>query len=106
MEKTKEKQLDAIDVINWEYFVEIAEKSEGRASNITEAVKGFAYDFTSTADEEVRNEMLLDILKNGTRTGSVYSCEDFITNTASILRCDRGLLRRFGKERGIRLRRC
>jgi len=100
-----DKKLDAIDVVNWDYFVEIAECPTERPRTADEAAKGFAYAFTSTADEEIRNQMLLDILKNGTRTGSVYSCEDFIRNAAGIFHCDSKLLRRFAKEGGIRLRR-
>jgi hypothetical protein len=98
------KKLDAVDVVNWEYFLEIAERLEPgeRAANVAEGVRGFAYDFTSVADEEIRNEMLLEILKNGTCLGSIQACEDFIENTAAIFHCDAKLLRRFAKERGIR----
>jgi hypothetical protein len=61
-----DKKLDAIDIVNWDYFVEIAEYPAERPCNADQAVKGFAYDFTSTAKEEVRNQMLVEILRNGT----------------------------------------
>jgi len=102
---SQDPELNAIDVVNWDYLVQVGEYVECKAHTIEDGLRGFAYAFTSTANEEIRNEMLLDILKNGTRTGSVYACEDFLRNLASLLRCDPKALRQFAKERGIRLRR-
>jgi hypothetical protein len=101
----KQDPLNAIDVVSWDYLVQVGEYVEERAHTAEDALRGFAYAFTSTADEEIRNTMLLDILKNGTRTGSVYACEDFVSNLASWLHCDPKVLRQFAKERGVRLRR-
>ncbi|HKV05260.1 MAG TPA: hypothetical protein VJO53_09165 [Candidatus Acidoferrales bacterium] len=101
---TKAK-LDAVDVLNWDYLVEIGEYVEGRAKTPEMALRGFAYSFTSTADESVRNEMLRDILFNATCRCSKDEAEEFVAKLAVLTKSDRELLRRFGKERGINLKR-
>lgn len=104
----KKPKLDAVDVLNWEYLVEISEHTEadenGRAS-FDEALRGFAYSFTSTASEDNRNEMLRDILHNATCRNAKDTNEIFIAELSQILKCDYGLLRQFAKERGINLKR-
>jgi hypothetical protein len=59
-------KLDAVDVLNWDYLVEIGEYIEGDSHRPEIAIKGFAYAFTSTASEEHRNQILEDIIRNST----------------------------------------
>ncbi|GEM_PF-6058429 len=101
----KKPKLDAVDVLNWDYLVEMGEYVEGKAKTPEMALKGFAYAFTSTASEELRNQMLRDILFNATCRGSKDAAEEFVTWLADLLKSDRQLVRQFAKERGINLKR-
>lgn len=101
----KEKRLNAVDVLNWDYLVKIGEIVDESARDPEMAFKGFAYAFTSTASEENRNQMLLDILRNATRVSSVDTNEEFVAHVAARFKSDLSLLRRFAKENGIRLKR-
>jgi hypothetical protein len=98
-------KIDAVDVLNWNYLAEIGELVTDRATNPEMAFKGFAYAFTSTANEEIRNQMLVDILRNATYGTSVETNEEFIAHLANRFKSDRSLLRQFAKENGIRLER-
>jgi predicted NACHT family NTPase len=98
----KEK-LRACDVLNWDYLVSISEPPEGRTKNIGKAIAGFAYDFTSTADEDIRDQMLVDLLRNGTDNISRGSAEEYVKALANALRSDAGLVREFAKQNGVRL---
>jgi hypothetical protein len=102
-EKEKDPPKRACDVLNWDYLVEIAEKAQGQRKTLDAGLKDFAYDFTSTADEDVRDEMLKNILKNGTDNTSRTAAEEFIKNAAIRFRCERKLLREFAREAGVRL---
>jgi hypothetical protein len=104
LKKAREK-LRACEVLNWDYLVEISGRPEGRTNDLAKALAGFAYDFTSVADEKIRDQMLIDFLKNGTDNVSRDSAEEFVKGVADRLRSDRELLRTFAKENGIRLKR-
>jgi hypothetical protein len=95
--------IRACDVLNWDYLGEIEEKPVGVAQNLQQAIRGFAYTFRSTADENNRDQMLRDLLKNATDNHSKESAEDVIKALAMHLKCDRKELRRFAKENGVRL---
>ena len=103
--ETARRTLNAIDVVNWDYLTEIAEYVEGRVSSPAQALRGFAYAFTSTADESIRNQMLTDLLRNATDHCSREAAEEFIERLAMLLRSDHKLLRQFARESGVRLRR-
>ena len=97
------KKLDACDVLNWDHLVKIATKAEKPAGNLAEALTGFAYDFTSTSSDEIRNEMLGDFLHNATDNTSRASAEEVIKCLSDRLQSDHQLLRKFAKQCGIRL---
>jgi hypothetical protein len=103
MKKEKDPPKRASEVLNWDYLVEIAEKAQGKRKTLDAVLKDFAYDFTSTADEDRRDEMLKNILKNATENTSRMAAEEFIKNAAIRFHCERKLLREFAKEAGIRL---
>jgi hypothetical protein len=103
MKKQQDPPLRACDVLNWDYLVEIGEKAQGQRKTIDAGLKDFAYDFTSTADENIRDEMLKSIVKNATDNTSRTAAEEFIKNAAIRFRCERKLLREFAKEAGVRL---
>jgi hypothetical protein len=103
MKKPQDPPKRACDVLNWDYLVEIAEKAQGQRKTLDAGLKDFAYDFTSTADEDVRDEMLRNILRNGTENTSRMAAEEFIKNAATRFHCERKLLREFAREAGIRL---
>jgi len=96
-------KLRASEVLNWDYLVEIAEKPEKRTRDRNQAWRGFAYAFTSTGDEDIRDKMLLECIKNGTDHQSKESSEDFLKTLADDLHSDRSLIRRFARENGVRL---
>lgn len=105
MKKPPPPKLRACDVLNWDYLVKIAEeKSERDAKTVTEAVRKFAYDFTSTADEDVRDNMLIEWLQNGTYKQSKDTAEEIVARLADSLKTDLGTLRKFAKENGVRLK--
>jgi hypothetical protein len=97
--------LTAVDVLNWDYLVEIGEFFEPR-EKITpaEAIRAFAYSLVSTASEETRNAMLTSILQNATRWSSTETNEIYVAWLARMLKSDLALLRRFAKQVGVRLR--
>lgn len=103
MKKASDDQLSASDVLNWEYLVEIGEKPEGLARDLIQALGGFAYDFTSTADEDARDLLLHDLIKNGTDHQSKETADVFIQAVAHYLHSDLQALRAFAKQIGVRL---
>ena len=106
MKKPPDIPTRACDVLNWEYLVEIGEKPEGGIQNIfVRALREFAYDFTSTADEDVRDQLLVGVLKRATDHESRESAEELMKIIAMHLHSDRNALRKFAKENGVRLTR-
>ena len=104
MKKPPNIPLRACDVLNWDYLVEIGEKPEGEIRNVfVRALREFAYDFTSTKDEDVRDQLLRDVLKRGTDHVSRESAEELLKTIATHLHSDRNALRKFAKENGVRL---
>jgi hypothetical protein len=103
MTKSQDPPLRASDVLNWDHLVRIAAKPEGRTDTSEKAIAGFAYDFTSTADESVRDQILSDLIQNGTYKQSRETAEEVIKALAGRLQSDRRELRKFAKQIGIRL---
>src|SRR5271170_6259593 len=103
MKKPPENPLRASDVLNWDYLVETGDKSEGVPRDLARGLRAFAYDFTSTASEDIRDQLLTDILKNGTENQSRETAERFIKALATHLRSDRKALRKFARQIGVRL---
>jgi hypothetical protein len=97
------QKLRACDVLNWEYLVQISQKSEHKPTDAPNAIANFAYEFTSTADEDIRDKMFLDILNNGTKTKSRGTAEAFVESLAGYLKSDYTKVRAFAKENGVRL---
>ena len=105
-EEKKEKEIEAIDVLNWDYLAEIGEFFEpGHELTAGEALRAFAYSFVSTASDEARDTMLTQILLNATRWSSAEKNEEYVAWLARMLKSDLGLLRSFAKHVGVRLRR-
>jgi hypothetical protein len=96
-------KLRACDVLNWEHLAKISEKCEHRPKDITEAIRHFAYEFTSTADEDIRDQKLLDFLKNGTDNQSRGTAEAYVASLSQHLKSDYAKVRAFAKENGVRL---
>ncbi len=102
--KIASAKSDAVDVLNWDYLVKISDYVEVRGRSSDEALRGFAYAFTSTSDETVRNEMLRELLVNATANCSKQAAEEFVAWLSTALHSDVGKLRKFAKENGIRLK--
>lgn len=99
-------KLNAIDVLNWDYLLEIGEFFEpNHKPTPAEAIRAFAYSFVSTASDEARDAMLTAILQNATRWSSVEANEEYVTWLARVLKSDLALLRNFARQVGVRLRR-
>ncbi len=103
MKKPKEPPLRACEVLNWDYLGEIEEQPVGVTRDFQKAIRGFAYAFRSTADEDKRDGMLRDLLKNATANHSPQKAEDVVKTLALNLNSNRNDLRRFAKENGVRL---
>jgi hypothetical protein len=98
-------RLRASDVLNWDYLARIADGSQEDAEVLSEGLAIFAYDFTSTADEDRRDAMLAELMKNATAHQSKDTAEKIVERLASGLQSDPQRLRQFGKENGVRLKR-
>ncbi|MGA7640078.1 MAG: hypothetical protein WCB00_24310 [Candidatus Acidiferrales bacterium] len=98
-------KLRASDALNWDYLVKIAEQSQEDATNLREGLAAFAYNFTSTADEDSRDVFLTDLLNNATAYQSTDTAEKIVKLLANSLQTDHERLRQFGKENGVRLKR-
>lgn len=96
--------IAAANFLDWMYLCEIATPIED-PQNFREAVFLFAYNFTSAANEEIRNTMLREWLADATYGHSRETNEDVIQAVAYGLRCPLEPLRQFAKENGIRLKR-
>jgi hypothetical protein len=97
-------KVRASDALNWEYLVEIAAQSDEDAKSLSEGLAAFAYNFTSTADEDSRDAFLTELLSNATAYQSTDTAEKIVDALAKGLRSDRQKLRQFGKENGVRLK--
>lgn len=104
---TTPKKLDAVSVLNWDHLCKIAEPLDDdlKAYTSEQAQKAFAYGFISTADDEIRNSMLVSILKNACTGMSAETNEEFVARLTTLFQCDLQLLRQFAKENGIKLKR-
>src|SRR5271169_6742005 len=97
-------KLRASDVLNWEYLVRIAEPPQGDADTLSEGLAGFAYNFTSTADEDSRDTLLTELMNNATAHQSKDTTEKILKLLAGGLRTDHEKLRQFAKDIGIALK--
>ncbi|MDA2913685.1 hypothetical protein MYX77_06960 [Acidobacteriia bacterium AH_259_A11_L15] len=96
------RKLDAADVLNWEYLCEIAEYRElPEIKNLGQALRAFAYSFTSTASIENQNRMLADWLRNACARTPAEEAEEVVARLAYYLRSDRSLVRQLALENGI-----
>ena len=102
MTPPKEK-LNASDVLNWNYLLQIAAKPDSPTPHLSEAIPKLAYALTSAASEETQNEELVEALKNATDGQSRETAERVVMRLAQLFQSDPKLLRRFAKENGIRL---
>jgi hypothetical protein len=96
----------AVDVLDWEHLCRLAEYVEpSRVKRWEQALKVFAFAFTSTADADRQDQLLADLLRNATVHTSVASAEEVVARLARDTNSDPVLLREFAKGRGVRLRR-
>lgn len=101
---SKPTKLIASEILNWEYLVKIAARFDDTI-DLPAALADFAYNFTSSANDDVRNEMLTGLMKNGTDNQSKESAENLVRYVAQWLQTDHVKLRAFAKENGVRLKR-
>jgi hypothetical protein len=100
-------KIRSADVLNWDYLCEISQyvdPSEA-ARNLQDALAVFAYAFTSTADPDVQDRLLRDLLVRATFAHSADSAEEIVRLLARRTRSDLRLLRQFARQCGIRLKR-
>ena len=101
-----EENLDAVDVLNWEYLVKIATFfEEWEVKHLHQAIRTFAYGFTSTDSVEKQNSLLACWLENATHLQSAETAEEIVSTLAELTCSDLQSLRRFAKQNGIRLKR-
>lgn len=99
-------KIRACDVLNWDVLAQIADNTRDQpAKTLIEGLAIFAYDFTSTADEDRRDTMLCEVLRNATDGQSPETAELIIERMATALKTECEKLREFAKENGVRLKR-
>ena len=98
------EKLDAADVLNWEYMVQIGEQIQSPKS-WREGARRFAYLFVSTGDRQAQNTMLADLLSRATDGQSTETVEEILEALALSLHANRSLLKEYAKQIGIRVRR-
>jgi hypothetical protein len=100
----KKPELDASEVLDWNYLCEIAEFVE-TPKNWNEGVKRFAYSFTSTPSREARNTVLSDLLINAAFKQSTTTTEYIIETLAKSLHVNKLTLKEFASGVGIKVKR-
>lgn len=103
---SREERIDAADIFDWEHLAEVGEKLDlGEIRTLTDAVRLFAYDFTSASKTEHQNAILADWIRRATHLQSAETAEDVLKCLALYTKGDLKLLRRFARENGVRIRR-
>lgn len=101
-----EQKVDAVDVFDWSYLVQIGTISEPwQVQGFADAVRLFAYLFTSAAKIEQQNQLLADWLRGATHLQSAETAEEILATIAKHMRGNLELLRRFARQNGVRIRR-
>ena len=103
--KEQPDKLRACDVLNWDYLAKIEARPEGDSRDLRQGFATFAYDFRSTSDEDARDTLLADVLRNATAGQSKETAEAVVARLATALQSDHQKLRQFAKENGVRLKR-
>lgn len=101
-----EETLDAADIFDWSYLVEIGVQLDlSEIRSFPDAIRMFAYSFTSAAKTEHQNQMLADWLRRATHLQSPETAEEVLAALAVHTKADLELLRRFARQNGVRLKR-
>ncbi|HKM91409.1 MAG TPA: hypothetical protein VJX29_12415 [Candidatus Acidoferrales bacterium] len=101
-----EQKKRAADILDWEHLCRLAEYVEpSRVRRWEQALRVFAYAFTSTADVERQDQLLAELLQNATVHTSIASAEEVVAKLAKDTNSDVVLLREFARQCGVRLRR-
>jgi hypothetical protein len=99
-------RIRASDVLDWDQLCRLAEYIEpSRIRRWEQALRVFAYAFTSTADADRQDQLLTDLLRNATVHTSVQAAEEVVSRLARGTNSDLSSLREFAKQRGVRPKR-
>ncbi|HMD30814.1 MAG TPA: hypothetical protein VKG84_02810 [Candidatus Acidoferrales bacterium] len=98
--------IRAVDVLDWDQLCRLAEYIEAsRIRRWEQALRVFAYAFTSTADADHQDQLLADLLRNATVHTSIQAAEEVVSRLARDTNSDVISLRAFAKQCGVRLKR-
>ena len=99
-------KLNACDVLNWEYLVQVSAEYNPDVVNptILDALAKLAYELTQSGDEAIRNQQFSEFLHRLTDNTSTDSTETALKLAAARLHCDLKMVRQFAKENGIKLK--
>ena len=101
-----ELKIDAADIFDWDRLCEMAAYMELReVRTFMDAVRMFAYTFTSTHRVDDQNTLLADWIRNATHLQSRETAEEVLAALAEQAHGDLELLREFAKQNGVRLKR-
>ncbi len=98
--------INAADIFDWDHLVQIGaylERNEIRT--LEDAIKVFAYAFTSLANVADQDRLLAEWIQRATHFQSRNTSEEILAALASHAHGDLELLRKFAKQYGIRLKR-
>lgn len=99
-------KIDAADIFDWDRLCQMAAYMElHEVRTFTDALRMFAYAFTSTPRVGDQNAQLADWIRNATHLQSRETAEEVLAALAEQLHGDLGLLREFAKQNGVRLKR-
>lgn len=95
---TQPAKLRAVDVLNWDYLVHISTEPQ---TGLASAYAKFAYAFTSTADDGIRDAMLVEVIKKGTNHCSNVAKGHHLGAIAKNFKSDFARIREFAKQNGV-----
>jgi hypothetical protein len=99
------KPLRACEVLNWDRLVELSQYIDpDQVRQTTEVFAVSAYAITQTADEDVRDRLLTDILVRAAYGSRPENNQRFLVLLAEKTKSDLELLRRFAKQVGVQLK--
>lgn len=101
-----ESKIDAADIFDWDYLCKIAESMEtSEVKTLADAVRFFAYAFTSTGRMEEQNRLLASWILNATYLQSRKTADEILAALATEAHGDLDLLREFASQIGIKTKR-
>ena len=100
-----QNMIDAADIFDWDHLVRIGTYLENsQILTLNDAIRAFAYGFTSLANLADQNRLLAEWIQRATHLQSRATAEEILAVLANHGHGNLELLRRFAKQNGVRLK--